>query len=213
MRNLKEQVVDKLFLLYTIKRTNELFASGISGRVKLQKLCFLEEWELMKSNAKGLHFKFFRYTNGPFSVDVAEDYKFLARKGRVYGSMYRLTSEGEILLDSFLKSTRDISDNAIFFDILDKVIKKWGNYFGQALMNKVYKMKIKPHDYPDREMTIRDIPIHSDILVPEMYTKFVKLFDMPDDLIEDFTYVLNLDSESRKKMRRSSGVSYASRFK
>jgi len=211
MRSLKEQVVDKLFLLYTIKRTNEL-PVGISGNLKLQKLCFLGEWELMKSEAKGLHFKFFRYNNGPFSKDVAEDYKFLAQKRRVYGSIYQLTPDGEILLDSFLKSTRDISDNAIFFDILDKVIKKWGNYFGQALMNEVYKMKIKPHDYPDREMTIRDIPIHSDILVPEMWNNFVKLFDLPDDLVEDFIYVLNLDSENRKKMRASSGASYESHF-
>jgi uncharacterized protein YwgA len=211
MRELKEQIIDNLLLLYIVNRTNEL-GNNIFGKTKLQKLCFLAEWQLMKHDMKGLHFNFFRYINGPFSKDLAKDYDFLVKNQNLYTYVFNLTADGKNILNAFLKCTRSISHNSNFFEILDSIIKKWGKYCGTDLMNFVYEMNIHPYDIPDREMKIREIPQYHDILVPEKYMRFKKQFNLPDEFVEDFIYLLNLDTESKKKMQTSSGVTYECRF-
>lgn len=211
MRDFKESLIDKLLLLYIIDKTIKL-KGNILGKLKLQKLCFLGEWELMKQERKGLHFLFYRHKLGPFSKDVAFDYDFLVYKQHLFKTLFNLKSDGKILLSSFLKCTKNISGNKEVFDILNTVLSKWGKYCGRELANLVYEMQIKPYGMPTKKLKIRDIPMGVDILTPQQYRNFKKKFFIPDDLAEDFAYTLNLDNDSRKKMRASSGVTYEQRF-
>lgn len=215
MRNYEEQLVDRLFLLYIISKTNDL-KGEILGATKLQKLCFLEELAFLKEEMSGLHFGFFRFKYGPFSKDLLQDHHFLMQKKHIYKSVYKLTPDGEILLDSFVERTRNLPNNIPFFkildNILDNIMKKWGSYTGMELKDIVYKTEILLYGRSQKKIAIEDIPRYYDILVPEQFRDFDQQFLLPDELIEDFGYALNKSEEERLMMKLDSGVTYEERY-
>lgn len=211
MRLLKEQVIDNLLLLHIVNQSHEL-GFEILGKLKLQKLLFLIEWALMKNGLKGLHYKFFRYNNGPFSKNLAIDYSFLVKNRNINSTQNILSDDGKNVLKVFLSYSEKEQTNSIFFKLFDTEIKKWGRFYGNQLMNLIYQMKIEAYDIPKKELKIKDIPTFCDILVPEAFTTFKTQFKLPDGCLEDFIYLLNLDEISRKKMRASSKVNYEQQF-
>jgi len=210
MRKDEDHIIDKFLLLYLI---DQIFQKGfrISGALKLQKIIFLAEWEMIKRELKGFHFKFFRYNLGPYSKQLQLDYNSLAEKGFINKSTYSLTVCGRSLIKHLLSVPKIYEENAIFFQSLDESLNKWGIHSGEELKNKIYNMSITPHDLPNFETLIKDIPMFFDIIVPELLQN-LKEFKLPPDAIEDLEYEFSLTTKDRKLMRIISNTDYEERF-
>ena len=180
MRESIETLKDKILLLYLLSKIKEY--GEMSGNLKLQKIVFLSENELMNTGIKGFHFKFFRYNIGPFSKELMIDYNDLNADGFV-SSYFTLKSRAEDLLDYIIDPLKEIQNNQNTFGIIDKICKTYGSYSGLKLTNIVYDMVIEPYDL-QKEMKIKDIPPFIDILVPECFDAEIK-FEIPNLLLED----------------------------
>ena len=211
MRTIEEQTIDRLLMLYMIQKVIE-FSFTVYGRLKFQKLSFHVESGLMKQNLKALHFKFFSYAHGPYSKDVSLDAKFLVEREFLRGDYpYAVTEMGKNLLSSFLTSSELPKCSSQLFEQIEITLKRWAKYDGSQLRDEVYKMRITPHDLPGRKMRIRNIPVYTDILVPEAYTAKQE-FVLSDDLLEDFLYEFSLTPEDRHRIAAITDVEYEERF-
>ena len=211
MRSSEDKLIDRLLQLYILGRTQELH-DGIAGATILQKLCFLSEWRFFEEEMNGLHYTFYKYSYGPFSKGVVKDFNFLVSQGKATKSTYKLTTYGRTLVDAFFKYTGNFSDNKRFFNILDEIIKKWGNISTDKMKSQVYRMRIRPHTMQNKDIFIKDIPKYCDIFVPKQFASFKKRFRIPSDLFDDFTYELWLDEKRKVKQRMNSGESYEGHF-
>jgi len=209
MKSLSDQVIDRYLLLYLIGKTNK--SEEITGKVKLQKLAFLCEWELNKEECKGFNFMFFRHHNGPFSKELACDYDFLAENNFVYKYGYTLSERGKKLLNSFFSAIEKRDYNKLIIKRIDRTILKWAKYTGKQLMDIVYKFKVKTYVNPNRELMIKDIPAFIDIIGPGLIN-YKQEFKINDDLLEDLNYNFETTDETKRKMKILSNVSYKERF-
>ncbi|MFH1957534.1 MAG: hypothetical protein ABIJ15_03570 [bacterium] len=209
MKSLSAQIIDRYLLLYLIDKTNK--SEEITGKVKLQKLTFLCEWELNKEEYKGFNFMFFRHYNGPFSKELACDYDFLAENNFVNKNKYTLTERGKKLLNSFFSDIVKRDYNKLIIKGMDRTILKWARYTGEQLMDIVYKFKVKTYVNPDRELMIKDIPAFIDIIGPGLIN-YKQEFKIGDNLLEDLNYNFETTDENKRKMKMLSNISYKERF-
>ena len=196
MRTKKEIYIDYLLTLYLIRYSEEN-NYHIDGRLKFQKLMFISEINMLNKSEKGLHLKFFRYNYGPYSRELAEDYKELEKRDLI--TNFKITSAGIEILNLLWEGVKGINKNRSIANELEKTVNHYGKYNGYALKDIVYKMKIKPHDMPGQELRIRNIPLFVDLIVPENFKTNVK-FDMPDDVLGIFEEELKLTPEARERI-------------
>ncbi len=181
MRKNREIIQDKIMMLYLVAIAKE--RHQIEGNLKFQKLFFLTEWELMESNIKAFNFKFFRYRFGPFSKELLCDYCDL-KKAKYISSLFNLSEKANDLLDYVVESMKDVGNNSEIIDLMTDICNTYAKHAGEVLKRKVYNMEIKPYDFPNKKMKIKEIPTFFDILVPENF-RSEKNLEFPDFLIQD----------------------------
>jgi uncharacterized protein YwgA len=181
MRLQTEIIQDRLLQLYLISSIQK--NGFIDGNLKLQKLAFLLEWQLMLNNIKALHFKYFRYRYGPFSKELQSDNQNLQTEGYLT-HQFNLTGKAVDLLEYVIEPIAKHGANQEIFNQLEDICVAEAKTSGSKLTDKVYRMEIVPHDMPGRPIKIRDIPAFVDILVPETFDSRYKL-EIPADLIAD----------------------------
>src|SRR5690349_16544359 len=86
------QAWDGLAVLNLFNSVNEI--GTVSGNLLAQKLGFMWELESQEAGIRGGHLKYFRYTMGPFSAQLAELIKSL-ETGGFLTTKRRLTDRGE----------------------------------------------------------------------------------------------------------------------
>lgn len=198
MRNPKEIYIDNLLTLYLLKHSQDK-GYCIDGPLKFQKLAFISELEMTTQKEKGLHLKFFRYNLGPYSKDLAEDYKKLEKLG--LAKHYKITSATVDILNFLWDELEKINDNRLIVDKIRETINRYGKYPGPNLTNKVYDMKMEPHDMPGSKLKIRDIPPFTDLLVPEIFKANV-IFDVPNDLLDILEEEFKLSDKARERINK-----------
>jgi len=86
-RTVKEQLVDKLLLLYLLDKHK------ISGFVKLQKTVFFSEDSMASKSIKGFNYFFFRWHLGEFSKELESDINKLTENNLLIKTNYIETTE------------------------------------------------------------------------------------------------------------------------
>jgi uncharacterized phage-associated protein len=165
---LRQKVVDRLLTLYLYNKVSE--RGRMWGDVKLQKLIFLSEKEMINQQKAGYNYKFFRWEHGPMSKGVYEDHEFLQTHGLVSEESMGITEDGESLLDS---ASDLLSQNIDFLHTIDEVVDKYGTLSGAKLKQVVYDIEVSPLTRSE-SFRVEDIPEGVDIFFP-----------LPDDFVEE----------------------------
>ena len=98
MRSPTDSTIDRLLLLYLLKVAAPF---GIDGDVKFQQLVFLSELQLFGKQAKGFHYRFFRYAYGGYSKELQDDFLALGAKKFVDPATWKLAEAGEKVVKVF----------------------------------------------------------------------------------------------------------------
>jgi uncharacterized protein YwgA len=163
MRNKKQIIWDYFALLRLFQAVNRI--SHIDGNLKVQKLSFITEVYSLGEGLAAMHFKFFRYTHGPFSKDLANGVDHLM-EAEVLTTTRRLTKKGDFILDYLTGDAQQNTVGNAALITIERVVNEFGKFSGPKLKDIVYKMTVPVHDHGGVEMKVRDIETFTDILVP-----------------------------------------------
>lgn len=134
---IRERMTNILLVMYTIKKANQF--GVMDGTVKLQKVVFLAQKELLAHKLKGFAYNFFRWNHGPYSADLANDYGLLEGSGFAAGWPINLSKEGEQVLAGcreLLESNRPITE------VIDSVAERYAKLPSEELKQAVYDMVV-----------------------------------------------------------------------
>jgi len=136
-RRIRERMVNILLVMYTIKKVAQF--GVMDGTVKLQKIVFLAQKELLARKLKGFSYNFFRWNHGPYSADLANDYALLEGSRFAGGWPIRLNKDGE----QVLAGCRDLLEsNRAITEVIDSVAERYANLPSDELKQAVYDMTI-----------------------------------------------------------------------
>lgn len=200
MRNDKQRVWDYFALLHLFQSVNRV--SRIDGNLKAQKLSFITEVYGLEEGLAAMHFKFFRYTHGPYSKELARDIDRLVR-AEVLTTTNRLTKKAEFILDYLTDEARHAPSGRTVLATIERVTEEFGKFSGLKLRDMVYKMTVPVHEFGGELMKVRDIETFTDILVPSASRNLANPSQIiTDDMLEDIGNEIDLpagalDSTSR----------------
>jgi uncharacterized protein YwgA len=187
---IRERVTNILLLLYLIDQAN---AKGkVEDELKLQKLAFLAEKELVRRRLKALSYNFFRWLKGPFSKNLRLDLILLMQSSFVQmgANGIELTSKATEILSNcrgLLEGNRD------FLRSIDAVTAIYSNRPPDQIKELVYSMEIMVPKVRQM-MIIRDIPMSQLILFKMSDEKAKAIFDIDESTLA--TLELTFDSEA-----------------
>jgi len=159
-RTYDERLIDRLLLLFTI---GDLNMRGIyPGRVKLQKLVFLSEREMLGLRIKGFNYNFIKLDIGPYSDELSRDLELLQERNLIVydkeRSVFILTDKGRDLL---MKLSDVIRENKDILSIIRHVNEEHGYKSLDELLDHVYSLK---RPLKGKKIPIRDIPPRTPLL-------------------------------------------------
>ncbi len=134
---IRERMVNILLLMYAIRKVSQF--GVMDGTVKLQKIIFLAQKELLARRLKGFSYNFFRWNHGPYSADLANDYGLLEGSGFAGGWPIRLRKEGEQVLAAcreLLESNRAITE------VIERVAERYARLPSDDLKQAVYDITV-----------------------------------------------------------------------
>lgn len=190
MKTEKQKISETLLLLRILQKDH-----NIDGNLKLQKEVFLTERNLLKSHSGGLYYKYFRYTLGPYSKELAEKFKLLVKLGFVHRTSYMLTERGTYLVEFVEGILRDYQHNSRIFEIVDSTVAKYKRYSGPQLKTIVYNTDVESHDQPGKKLKVKDISVFTDIFVHEDFEDMPSLEFSPS-LWDALKTELSMDKET-----------------
>jgi uncharacterized protein YwgA len=141
--------------------------SPVDGRLKTQNLIFLFELRGQECGLRMAHYRFLRYTHGPFSPTLAEDVKKLHELEFFSGAGNVLTKRGRFIVDYVSDWVSCSSSGRKTHEIVVEIAKKYGKLSGTALRDLVLAMNIPVAEHSERLEKIADVPILTDLLDPE----------------------------------------------
>jgi uncharacterized phage-associated protein len=157
---LEQKIVDRLLTLYLYSEVSDI--SRMTGDVKLQKLVFLSERDMIRSQTQGFNYSFFRWDHGPMSKGVYEDHEFLKNNRLVDPNSMRVSSRGWDVLEHAEELLRE---NAHIVSKIRDVVSEYGSMSGAQLKSEVYDMEISPLTGTDT-IKVENIPEGRDIYFP-----------------------------------------------
>lgn len=192
-RDRDQRLIDRLLMLYLFDRVSE--ESKITGDVKLQKLMFLSENEMIEDQVNGLNYKFWRWDHGPMSKGVFEDHAYLCDNELVSEAQGVSLSKGREVLKEAIPV---LQENSSIIDEIDDIISNFGRMSGSRLKGVVYEKEVELQDGGER-MAVKDIPRGRDIFDPVSMNNFKTTFSISPEWAE--TLSIQLDSEARESVR------------
>lgn len=193
-RTYREKLIDRLMLLHLYDRVSS--GSKMTGDVKLQKLVFLSEKDMLERDWDGLNYKFFRWDLGPMSKGVYEDHDFLYDNGLISESGGLISESGHEILEN---AEGLLDENVEIVSVIDDVVDEYGHIGGGRLKNIVYDEEVTLMG-SGKSMKVENIPEATDIIfkLPEEHAELS--FNISDDWVE--TLDLLFQSESRELIAR-----------
>jgi len=139
---------DVLLLLYLIdKAGNNIFGSNtLDAKIKLMKLAFLAEKEMIEKKYKGFNFFFNIYKRGPSSKELLQLLDDLCSQNLVEldktNAVISISPKGRATIRDFVESTHGQNKDA--FQIVDSIIDKFGKLSTEEIIKLVYAMEMTP---------------------------------------------------------------------
>jgi uncharacterized protein YwgA len=141
-------------------------AHSTIDNVHIQKLCFLSELKGREQDIKSAYYRFFRYNNGPYSKALANDVTALISGCFVDPESGALLDRGRYLY-TYIKPDLEESELASkAIGVIRGVVDEWKGFKDWSIVDEVYKMTV-PVDALSKSMLVKDIPLKTDILIPE----------------------------------------------
>ena len=188
MRSPTDTTIDRLLLLYLLKVAMPF---GIDGDVKFQQLVFLSELQMLGKQAKGFHYRFFRYAYGGYSKELQDDFAALGAKKFLDPDTWKLLPAGETVVKVIPGAVTGKSENEAVLSIIQDVVKAYGKYDSASIVPAVEKIELILPEKPDADaegvspqetLPIGHVSFHATLLVPERVATPVK-FTLKDDLL------------------------------
>lgn len=188
MRTKGQKIWDYIAILKLFDAVGRI--SSVDGNLKVQKLAFLTELEGIRANLAAMHLKFFRYTHGPYSKDLANDVENLTYHGAITRTR-RLTKKGQFILDYIAPEISHSQRASEAFSIIENISNQYGKKSGSRLVDLVYKMTVPVYDFGGQSVKVEEIDHFTDILVPT--AQGLTDIDMPNaDMIAEIEEELAL---------------------
>lgn len=182
MRTIQQKYWDAFAVLNLFRAANNI--GSIDGNLKIQKMGFIVEERGQEQNLKAAHYPYFRYNNGPFSKDLANDVLRLKDMGFITRAN-QLTRRGSFLVE-FVGLNADIKGRSLeALNIAENVAKEFGKHSGSQLTNIVYGMVVPVIGRDNERIQVKDIGHCTDIIDPLEDAQMAELELFSDDLIED----------------------------
>jgi uncharacterized protein YwgA len=160
--------------------------------LKVQKLSFITEVYGLNEGLAAMHFKFFRYTHGPYSRELARDIDRLV-EAEVLTASKRLTKKAEYIIDYLTDEAKQAQAGSAALATIEKVTTEFGKFSGLKLRDLVYKMTVPVYDLGGETMKVRDIETFTDILVPSCTDDLANPSQiLTESMLEDINNEINL---------------------
>ena len=184
-RTNKEKIIDIFLTLYLLDDLYQQKNTSFIGKVKMQKLVFLSEKDMIDQREKGFNFDFIRLDYGPYSAELETDRKKLVAMGYLFNEKLTPTSEAQSLIQEF----RGLIDrNSTIIAKIRENNSIYGGYSPFALKIMVHRMP-----WGAEGKTIHDL----DLTTPMLYTlnpsKAKIKFEITKGELEDLS--MNLEPE------------------
>lgn len=156
--------------------------------LRIQKLCFRSEIKGKQSGHVPAFFKFFRYDLGPYSKELANEVTALEARDFVNSETRCLTWRGEYLLEYVAPEIEKFKEAQRAIQVIEEVCEECRSIRASStLVDKTYEMVVPVDQFGDRMMKVKDIPMHTDIIIPELMPNAAYLSDeMIADLEEEW---------------------------
>jgi uncharacterized protein YwgA len=188
VRSQADTAIDRLLLLYLLKVASSF---GIDGDVKFQQLVFLSELQMVGKQAKGFHYRFFRYAYGGYSKELADDFTALGAKKFLDPATWKLTAAGETVVKVLPNAVAGRAENETIVTIIKDIVKAYGKFDSSSIVPEVEKIELLLPEKPDADaegvtqqetLPIGHVSFHATLLVPERIETSVE-FKLRDDLL------------------------------
>lgn len=191
-----DTVQDVLLLLYLMDKP----AADLSGKtpllakIKLLKLVFLAEKEMVEKRLKGFNFFFNIYKRGPSSKELLRMIDDLRAQGLIAFDeakrAFVVTEKGKELVQEFSAS---VQDNTQFYSVIDSIIEKFGALTPEQILDKVYSMEISPMYSTDKINIGQEVAKSSRrrLLMKLQPSEATKELSVPEEWVETVNYVMN----------------------
>jgi uncharacterized protein YwgA len=142
-------------------------APTVFDNLRIQKLLFISEIRGREVDLKTAYYKFFRYNLGPYSSKLANDVRHLEAFGFIDSETRALTERGQYLY-RYIREEIVGSDSAQkAIALIQDTCEQHCSRVSSKLVDFVYDLKV-PVDGLGKEIwRVRDIPLRTDILIPE----------------------------------------------
>lgn len=160
--------------------------------LRIQKTAFLTELKGREQHLKSAYYEFFRCNLGPFSKGLANDVICLEAQGFIDSESRELTERGKYLC-RYVQPEIEKSSSAQEALAIAKAIGKDLRPLGSPqIVNKVYALRIPVDGMGSKIFRIKDIPLHTDILIPNRDITSRDVDVLSDDLVEEIDAELNI---------------------
>ncbi len=188
MRSPADTTIDRFLLLYLLKVAAPF---GIDGDVKFQQLVFLSELQMFGKDAKGFHYRFFRYAYGGYSKELQDDFLALGAKKFLDPASWKLLPAGETVVKVLPAAVTGNEQNEIVAKILYDIVHAYGRFDSSSIVPQVEKIELilperadaAAEGLADREtLPLGHVSFHATLLVPERITVGTE-FTLKDDML------------------------------
>ncbi|HYQ87226.1 MAG TPA: hypothetical protein VES59_08300 [Bacteroidota bacterium] len=172
-RTPEEVTIDKMLLLSLFSLTSQ--GSTLESMLKVQKLSFLVAMPLFLARKKAFSLEFYRHQKGPMSTGIytaVDDFHKIGLMKRDKHFLSNTNKRAQDLVKSFIEEVmQGIPENRFLSECLINVVREFANLRASRLTSLVYDMKFPTIEAPNRELTVRETPIHR---------HFTKVLDQPE---------------------------------
>ena len=201
-KSITERVINNLLLLYLIGQASRL--GCVEDDLKVQKLTFLAEKQLVQKKLRGLTYNFFRWHRGPYCASLSNDIQALTASGLLERSPsgFRLTKDGDSLVN---QCDELLARNSTFTELIDSILKDYASLSPDQVKETVYKMMVfvpKLH----KVMTIEDVPQGQLILFNLSEKKAKGVFELVESWLATLELVLDADALDSLKASQEDAV-------
>ncbi len=154
-----ERMTDNAVLLALWARAQKRSgAEAVGDRLKLMKLAFLAAYPLYWDRIKVLNLRFFRYSWGPYTGQVSDNWADLSARGLlVEDELFTVTEEGMRLADSFSAEVLALEENKSIRYTLDAVVEEFGGMDTATLLRRVYDMRCYTLESPGHKHKVEAV--------------------------------------------------------
>lgn len=193
MREKQQALWDKIALLELLQQSVRV--GQVRGNLWLQKLTFLVELEGLRAGLSPMHFRFFRYTWGPYSAPLANDVKFLEERGFLASTTRRITKRGQYLINYVKTAIENSAEAREARTLMSRVAERYARHSGVRLRDIVYKLVVPVFELGGEELRVRDIPVGYDILDPARTLNIRDVQPLDERLIANVEEELSIPPE------------------